>query len=85
MIAWPGFAAQMVRVEWLVENAESLSVPRFDEHNGQSAKRRATETQRKREARSVLQSVRTRCGQKAVQRKKRREDISTPYPFWGAA
>lgn len=80
MIAWPGFAAQMVRVEWLVENAESLSVPRFDEHNGQSAKRRATETQRKREARSVCKVSAPNADKKRSREEKRREDISTPLP-----
>ena len=81
MISWPGFAAQMVRVEWLVENAESLSVPRFDEHNGQSAKRRATETQRKREARSVCK-VSASGADKSGPEKRREEKIYLPpYPF----
>lgn len=52
-ISFPGFSAAMVSVGWLVDDGKSLSAPRFDEHNGQSAKRRAMETERKRESRKV--------------------------------
>jgi hypothetical protein len=34
-------------VRWLEETDDGLTVPEFDEHNGTSAKRRATETKRK--------------------------------------
>jgi len=51
LVGFPGFASAMVSVEWLVEDGEALMAPRFDEHNGQSAKRRCMETERKREAR----------------------------------
>jgi hypothetical protein len=48
-LGWRGFAAQMATIEWLVERADQgLEAPRFEEHNGQSAKRRAMETERKR-------------------------------------
>jgi hypothetical protein len=53
LIGFPGFAAAMVAVEWLYEIADGLATPRFDEHNGQSAKRRCVESERKREARKV--------------------------------
>jgi hypothetical protein len=49
----PGFTAAMIAVEWLTDSGESLMVPRFDCHNGQSAKRRAQETERKRLARQM--------------------------------
>lgn len=52
-LGWTGFSAQMIVVKWLEHTADSLNVPRFDEHNGQSAKRRATETKRKRLAREA--------------------------------
>ena len=52
-IGWPGFSAALERVNWLVvTDGEGLTMPEFDEHNGQSAKRRAQETKRKREARA---------------------------------
>ena len=47
-IGWRGFSKAVSNVEWLTISDDSLSVPRFDEHNGQSAKRRAQEAQRKR-------------------------------------
>jgi hypothetical protein len=36
-----GFAAACVRVGWLVVTDDGLTVPRFDEHNSESAKARA--------------------------------------------
>jgi hypothetical protein len=48
-----GFGAAMEAVGWLEDDGESLCTPRFDEHNGQSAKRRATEAERKREVRKM--------------------------------
>ena len=46
-VAVPGFAAEMSRVGWIEFVDDDAVVPRFDEHNGQSAKRRATEQRRK--------------------------------------
>lgn len=47
-IGCPGFARAMSAVGWLLISESSLTLPRFDDHNGKSAKRRAMETQRKR-------------------------------------
>jgi hypothetical protein len=53
-IGWPGFSAAMISVGWLRFDPENgLSMPEFDEHNGQSAKRRATEAKRKRKEREA--------------------------------
>lgn len=52
-LGWSGFSAQMIVVKWLEDSDGGLTIPRFDEHNGQSAKRRATETERKRLARET--------------------------------
>jgi hypothetical protein len=52
MIGWDGFTEALAAVAWVEIGDGFLSLPRFDEHNGRSAKRRATETQRKREERS---------------------------------
>ncbi len=76
-IGWPGFCAAMVQVGWLEENGESLTTPRFDEHNGQSAKRRATETQRKRMARESAETSAPDADKKRSREEKRREDIYT--------
>ncbi|WP_232243615.1 hypothetical protein [Paraburkholderia sp. SOS3] len=51
LIGWPGFAAAMKMVGWLDDNSEGLVLPEFDTHNGQSAKRRAQDSDRKRASR----------------------------------
>ena len=49
VVGWPGFTQAMIDVEWAaVEDDGSLVMPRFDEHNGASAKRRANDAERKR-------------------------------------
>lgn len=59
IIGWEGFATAMMKVGWLVfDGAETLSLPEFSEHNGQSAKRRAEDQKRKRMSRTCPQSVR---------------------------
>lgn len=70
-VGMPGFGRAMASVEWITEDATGLVLPEFDKHNGQSAKRRAQEADRKREARkssaSGADKMRTR-------EEKRRED-----------
>ena len=75
LIGFPGFGAGMESVGWLEVDGDSLCTPRFDEHNGQSAKRRATETQRKRDERkaSAPNADKTRSREE-----KRREEYSVP-------
>jgi hypothetical protein len=36
-----GFGAALIAAGWLVEHADGIEFPRFDRHNGQTAKRRA--------------------------------------------
>jgi hypothetical protein len=69
-LGWPGFAGAMTKVGWLEQNGESLAAPRFDEHNGQSAKRRATEAERKRESRKASASD---ADKKRTREEKRRD------------
>ncbi|VXB51356.1 Pyocin large subunit [Pantoea brenneri] len=77
MIGFPGFARAMMAVGWLEMDGENLVMPRFSEHNGQSAKRRAQDAARKRDVRKKsapeADKLRTR-------EEKRREDKDqTPY------
>jgi len=47
-----GFADEAIAVDWLLENSDGrLHVPRFEEHNSKTAKRRASENRRKRDKR----------------------------------
>lgn len=48
LIGWPGFAAAMIAVSWLEDDGQNLILPRFEDHNGLSAKRRAQDADRKR-------------------------------------
>lgn len=75
-LRWAGFSTAMVAVGWLEYDPEiGLSLPRFDTHNGQSAKRRAQDADRKREVRKVSASEADKTG---TREEKKREEISTP-------
>ncbi len=54
--AWAGFAVALESVGWLIQEQDSLLLPRFDSHNGASAKRRAQEADRKRLSRQLAAS-----------------------------
>jgi hypothetical protein len=84
VIGWPGFAQAMADVGWLGETAaQTLVMPDFDTHNGESAKRRAEDSNRKRKARKSPQSVRNLSAETKdktpdkmrTREEKRREDI----------
>ena len=77
VIGWEGFASAMIGVQWLeVVDGNSLIMPEFSEHNGQSAKRRAEDSKRKKVRRMSAecpQNVRTKCGQSADRMRTREE------------
>lgn len=56
VIGWPGFSAAMAGVGWLEQDGQVLVAPDFEDHNGRTAKRRATETQRKSVSRKLSAS-----------------------------
>lgn len=70
-IGWPGFGAAMVAAEWLEDGGDFLSTPRFDEHNGQSAKRRCQDAERKRNERKTSAS---KADKSVTREEKRREE-----------
>lgn len=45
-IGWRGFSAAMQSIGWLTESESGLQAPDYEEHNGPTAKRRASETKR---------------------------------------
>ena len=65
VIGIPGFAQAMVDVGWLIVNPQSLTVPRFSEHMGQSGKKRLRDSKSKRVRRlsaSEADTTRTESG-----------------------
>lgn len=85
-LRWDGFCAAMKAVGWLAyeEGGSSMSLPDFDTHNGQSAKRRAQDADRKREDRKTSASE----ADKKRTREEKRRVVNTPLPpegfeeFW---
>lgn len=77
----PGFAAAMAAEEWLrIDPNGGIELPNFARHNGASAKRRAADSQRKRDSRSRPQSVRkvsAKSRTKTVTREEKRRVEST--------
>lgn len=79
LIGWPGFSAAMIAVEWMLEDGENLVVPRFDDHNGASAKRRAQDADRKRGVRNLSASPSASyADKKRTREEKRREEEKNP-------
>lgn len=81
VIGWEGFAEAMMLVDWLTfDGSETIEMPRFSEHNGQSAKRRAEDQKRKRDARSEKKDVRNLsendADKKRTREEKRREEVN---------
>lgn len=77
-LRWPGFAAAMMAVGWLSESDESLDLPRFETHNGTSAKRRAQDADRKKEVRKTSASdadkLRTREEKRREENKEQKKE-----------
>jgi hypothetical protein len=81
-LRWCGFSCAMISVEWLVEDSGVLMLPRFDTHNGQSAKRRAQDADRKKVVRKTSASE---ADKMRTREEKRREDKYIYFAdFWNA-
>jgi hypothetical protein len=78
-----GIGAALVKVGWLLETEDGVEIARFDEHNGASAKRRASEAKRMQFVRkpkeTCSQPMRTESEHHA-QLDKNRIDISPIVP-----
>ena len=70
-LRWDGFAASMIDIGWLEDHGGKLVMPRFETHNGSSAKRRAQDADRKRAVRNVSASE---ADKKRTREEKRREE-----------
>ncbi len=73
LAGFPGLSAAMASCGWLAETAQGIEMPRFDEHNGKSAKRRVQDADRKRDDRktSALDADKKRTREEKI-----REDIA---------
>ena len=81
LVGFPGLSRAMESVGWLVIGDGFLEIPRFDEHNGKSAKRRAQDSVRKMSARKAdkcPQTERTNCG--LEKRREENRDIEGQPP-----
>lgn len=77
-VRFAGFSDAMEAVGWIEFGEEGASLPDFEEHNGQSAKRRAQETERKRNDRKTSASDADKTRTKSGPEKRREEkSIST--------
>jgi len=75
-IGWPGFCAAMHGINWLDRDGDcGLVMREFSTHNGASAKRRAQESQRKRETRETDRKV---SASNADEKRTREEKRRTP-------
>lgn len=82
VIGWTGFAQAMMDVDWLSwDGSQTLSMPEFQEHNGQSAKRRAEDQKRKRDERKSPQSVRKVSEVNADKKRTREEKRRSNTPL----
>lgn len=59
-----GFGAGMVKIGWIEDSSEGITLIRFDEHNGESAKRRSVDQKRKATVRKMSEDFGTNDGQK---------------------
>lgn len=88
LIGWAGFSSAMKDVDWLNIDKQGIEVPRFDEHNGASAKRRAMESERKRRGRCESgQTSASHADKKRTREEKRRVTPIVPETFskfWNA-
>lgn len=75
-----GFAKSMVDAGWLVIETDGITFPNFDRHNGESAKKRAEATERKRISRenrkpkNVTDLSQDSCDKSETREEKRREE-----------
>lgn len=74
LIGWPGFSEALIAVQWLEDDGENLILPRFDTHNGKSAKRRCMDKDRKKEGRLSASDADNVPQNVCPREEKRRED-----------
>ncbi len=82
-LGWEGFAAQMIAVQWLMADSQGLELPRFDAHNGQSAKRRAQDADRKQAVRKTSASDADKMRTREEKRREEKKEVQREVlPDW---
>lgn len=71
-----GFGQSLCDIGWLADHPEGVRIVKFEEHNGQSAKRRCTDAQRKASVRNVSADDADKK-RTSAELEKRREEIKT--------
>lgn len=91
MIGWQGFCEALETVDWVRKENGGISFPRYEEHNGQTAKRRAQEANRKASARrpQLVRSLSAPNADEKRTREEKRRDTPVVPPhgfelFWAA-
>jgi hypothetical protein len=85
IVGWGGFSGAMQQVEWLhFDGKETLTLPEFTEHNGQSAKRRAEDQKRKKNGRQSVRNLSAPDADKKRTREEKRRVVKNPLPPTGA-
>lgn len=79
-IGFPGFSDAMIAVGWLEFDGFSLWMPQFDEHNGQSAKKRAQDADRKRNDRNLSASEADKKRTREEKNRKEKDNPQSPLP-----
>lgn len=92
VIGWEGFSQAMIEVNWLIyDGNQTIELPEFNEHNGQSAKRRAEDQKRKKLSRQnpqyvqelsddIADKMRTGSGLEGERDKRKRKAKTSPSP-----
>jgi hypothetical protein len=86
LVGLPGLSAAMASVGWLDIQSQGIVAPRFTDHNGSSARRRAMEASRKSDVRNLSASQadtsphrrQTKCGPEKEKEKEKDTPLSPP-------
>ena len=89
-VSVPGFCDAMGLVGWMLDDGNVISLPNFDRHNGESAKKRALSAERKRKQRDkchedVPDKSRNERDKSVTREEKRREEKKEQEKTLGAS
>jgi hypothetical protein len=77
-VRYDGFAGALIAAGWLVATESGIEIPKYERHNGTSAKKRAENTQRQRSSREKRDIVVTDATAKRDQRREEKKLFTAP-------